>query len=115
MFSEEIKCQNCNCIMISPIICLSCQFTFCKNCKEKMKDNCEKFKAPNITEAKKNHISKFKFKCIKGCDEEIKYQDIENHYNSDCLSRKKVKALTQSEAAKYSEKTGKEIPHITSS
>ena len=44
MFSEEIKCQNCNCIMIIPLISLSCQFTFCKNCKEIMKNNCSNVK-----------------------------------------------------------------------
>ena len=80
-----------------------------------MNENCPKCHSPYIAESKKNHILKFKFKCIKNCGEEIMFNDIENHYNSDYLSKKaKVKFFSPKEAAEYKEKIGKDIPHIIS-
>lgn len=120
LFNETIKCHNCKCIMIDPVICLSCQNTFCKKCKEKLKENGEncpgKCNSPNIAEVKEknNYISKFKFKCIKNCGAEIMFKDIKNHYSSDCLSKiPKAKALTSEEAEKYKIKKGKKIPKLT--
>ena len=34
-------------------------------------------------------ISKFNFKCIKGCGAEIPFNDITSHYNSNCLHNNK--------------------------
>ena len=119
LFNESITCQSCKCIMIDPVICLGCQNTFCKKCHDKLKEsgeNCPgKYENPNITDVnpKINYISKFKFKCIKGCGEEIMFNDIKAHYNSNCLA-KKIKTLTPQQAAEYKKNTGEEIPHITS-
>ena len=64
---------------------------------------------------KKNLITKFKFKCIKGCDKEILFNDIKNHYSSDCLSIKNKNIfLTPEEAQKYKEINGEDIQHLTS-
>ena len=30
-----------------------------------------------------------KFKCVKGCGEEIKFKDLEEHYKNNCTSKKK--------------------------
>ena len=121
LFNESITCQSCKCIMIDPVICLNCQNTFCKKCQEKLKENGEycpsKCENPNITDInpKKNYISKFKFKCIKGCGQEIMFNDIKAHYNTDCLAKIiKIKTLTPQQAAEYKKNTGEEIPHITS-
>ena len=121
LFNESITCQNCKCIMINPIICLNCQNIFCKKCQEKLKEsgeNCPgKCENPNIADInpKNNYISKFKFKCIKGCGQEIMFNDINDHYNSNCLAKKiKIKTLTPQEAAEHKKNTGKDIPHITS-
>ena len=82
-------------------------------------DKCPgKCESPNITEVteKNNYIKKFKFKCIKGCGKELKFDEIDRHYFiNDCSSqRKTAKTITPNEAAKYKEKSGKDIPHITS-
>ena len=39
------------------------------------------------------HITKFKFKCINGCGEEIPFSDIPKHYNKKCKNIKKPKKL----------------------
>ena len=96
LIKDKITCPICNNIMIEPVICLGCQTTFCKKCKKilkKKKQNCpNECKNPTISDVveKNNMISKFKFKCIKGCGTEIPFKDINKHYNSDCLSKKKI-------------------------
>ena len=121
LFNESITCQSCKTIMIDPVICLNCQNIFCKKCQEKLKEsgeNCPvKCQNSNITEInpKNNYISKFKFKCIKGCGKEIMFNDIKNHYDTDCLlKRNRIVTLTPQQAAEYKNKSGEEIPHITS-
>lgn len=120
-FKDLIICPICQSIMIKPAICLYCQNKFCQKCKEKMKnygDNCPgNCDNPQIVDAteKNNFITKFKFKCIKGCGKEIPFNEIENHYSSDCLSKlKKIRTLTPKEAAEYKKKNKRDIPHITS-
>ena len=120
-FSTSIKCQKCGKIMIKPLICLNCQKRFCQKCYEEMKENKENCPGnctnPNITEVteENNYIKKFNFKCIKGCGKKLKYEEVEFHYILDCSDRlNKAKVLTPEEAAEFKDKTGKEIPHITS-
>ena len=50
-----------------------------------------------------NMITICKFKCIKGCGEEILFNDIKFHYNFDCLSNKKrsIKIFNGKRAADY--------------
>ena len=65
----------------------------CKDTKKRCPDNCDN---PNFKEVKEKQqiIKKFKFYCIKGCGEEIKFDDIKKHYSFVCLStQKKIKAL----------------------
>jgi len=120
-FKDSITCQICLELMIEPVICLGCQNTFCKKCIEdwKKKDGLCPLKCnnPNIKDVieKNNNIFKFKFKCIKGCGEEILFKDLKAHYISDCLSKnKKIKVLEKKEVAKYKKETGEEVEHITS-
>ena len=40
------------------------------------------------------HITKFKFKCINGCGEEIPFSDIQKHYNKKCKNIKKKKLMS---------------------
>ena len=121
MFKDSIICQICNSLMIEPFICLNCQNTFCEKCKEKLKENgencpgkCQEPIIKNVIE-RNNNITRFKFKCIKGCGEEILFTDIKEHYSSDCLTKKqKPRVLTPEEVAEYKKKTDEDIPHVTS-
>ena len=120
-FKESITCPLCNNLMIEQVICLNCQNVYCKKCIEDLKtkgegcpNNCSNPEFKDVIE-KKNNITQFKFKCIKGCGEEIPFKDIKNHYSSNCLPKKnKIKFLDKRQAAEYTDKTGKRIPKITS-
>ena len=120
-FKESINCEVCKCIMIEPVFCTSCQSRFCKKCKEKLEKNgdicpskCQDGVIKDVIE-KNNFIFKLKFKCIKGCGKELLFNDIKNHYSSDCLlNKKKITSLTKEEAAEYKKKFGEEIGHLTS-
>ena len=114
---DNIICQICQCFMLEPIIWLNCQNYFCKNCVESWKKksnlcplNCENPIYKNVI-GKNNLISKLKFKCIKGCGEEILYDNIKEHYNSNC--EKKIKILTSGEAEKLTNE-GKHIEYMSS-
>lgn len=121
LFEESITCQICSNLIIEPTMCLQCQNTFCKNCikdwMEKNKscpNNCENPEYKDVVE-KKNNITKFKFKCIKGCGEEIPFNDINSHYSTNCLSsKKKIKVLNSKQAAEYRRLTKKNIPKFVS-
>jgi hypothetical protein len=96
VFKDLIYCQICECLMIEPVMCFNCQNNFCKKCindwKSRNANSC-----PNRCEnpiyrdviGKNRLISKFKFKCIKGCGAEIPFEDINNHYKSNCIENKK--------------------------
>ena len=120
-FKDNIYCSSCKLLMIEPVMCSICQSIFCKNCLEKsMKKNkscpnkCKKCSFININE-RNNSLTKCKFKCINGCNKEISFNDIKEHYSSDCLSKmNKAFAMTPNQAAEYRNQTGKEIPHIKS-
>ena len=120
-FSDSVICPLCKKLMIEQVLCVGCQNVFCKKCIEDRKakgegcpNNCENPEFKNVIE-KRNNITKFKFKCIKGCGEEILFKNIEKHYSSDCLSdKKKIKALSSKETAAYKSRTGNDVPHLTS-
>ena len=121
LFNESIKCPTCKCIMIEPVICLNCQNTFCKKCEQKLEESSENcpgkcnFPKFSVVNPKNNLITKFKFKCIKGCGQEILFNDIKSHYNTDCLAKRlKIKTLTPQQSAEFKEKTKGDTPHITS-
>lgn len=121
LLKDNIICPICSRLMIEPVICLSCQNTYCKKCIQDWKEKggncpnkCENSIINNVI-GKNNFITKFKFKCIKGCGAEILFDDIKEHYSSDCLSKKKkIKPITKEEAANYQIKENIKIPHLSS-
>ena len=119
LFKDTIICPVCNSIMIESVICLNCQSTFCKKCSKELKDkgkNCpKKCSFLNIKEVigKNNFISKFKFKCINGCGEEILFENIKNHYkNCNQKNIKKIKVLSKKQAEELLKKKDKEIGQL---
>ena len=145
-FQELIICPICECIMIEPVMCLNCQNNYCKKCIEDWKkkstscpNRCENPIYKNVI-GKNRLISKFKFKCIKGCGEEILFDDIQKHYSSNCLENKlknsnmdinkekekekqkekekekepTIRILSGKEVAEYKKKNGGEIEYFTS-
>ena len=113
---DYVICPGCKHIIIDPIMCLGCIGYFCKKCTDnpaqsgKCPNGCE---TPNYQTVlgKKNLITKLKFKCIKGCGDEISFQDIMNHYNSDCSNKKsKIRFLSKDEMAKRKKE---DIEYIT--
>ena len=92
LIEDNSICSICNGIIYSPIQCIQCENCFCSSCledwKKKKGENscpfkCEKcnFKPSRIL---KNILSKLKFKCNNGCNEEILYSDLESHYEEKC-------------------------------
>ena len=132
LFKDLIYCPICKCLMIEPVMCLTCQNIYCKNCIEKWKakkGNCPNRCEPNFKNVigKNRLISKFSFRCIKGCGAEISFDDINTHYNSNCLNnnsntvnkiespnneKSKMKLLTKDQTAKLKE--NKKIKHMSS-
>ena len=120
-FYDTIICPICSNLILEPTMCLKCQNTYCRNCikdwmtkKQTCPNDCENPEFKDII-SKKNPITKFKFKCIKGCGDEILFNDLINHYNTNCLSKKKqMKLLTPKQAADYTKNTGKKIPKFIS-
>ena len=96
VFKEYVVCPICDCLMIEPVMCFSCQNNYCKKCIEKWKERggeCpNKCSNPIFKDVigRNRLISKFKFKCINGCGAEILFDDIKKHYDSDC-PKKEVK------------------------
>ena len=120
-FKDAITCQICLELMIEPAICLECQNTYCKKCIEDWKEkkgSCPSgCNNPDIKDVinKNNLITKFKFKCIRGCGEEILFKDLESHYSTDCVSKKnKFKILTREEVIQYKNKIEEKIDNLTS-
>jgi hypothetical protein len=120
---ELIICQICKCIMLEPVICVDCQNYYCKKCIEDWKkksdkcpNRCENTIYQNIIE-KNRIIAKFKFKCIKGCDAEIPFDEIKTHYASNCLENKKkeskIKILSR-DATYELKRKNKEFEYFTS-
>ena len=111
---ESVICSICEGLMIIPMECSNCQNLYCQKCIEKWKKkggNCphhcinSTFK---IIIEKKRMISKIKFRCIKGCGAEILFNNIENHYKSDCIKRKKTMTLmSKEEVTEYQKKNKK--------
>ena len=117
---KNIYCSLCNLLMIDSFECSYCYYVFCKICFEfskKENGNCPFCKKPfkNENIQRNSCITKMKFKCIKGCGIEILFNDIENHYNTDCLSKKvKIKILEGKEKEKYIKEINGKIPVLTS-
>ena len=96
---DQVICSICEELMIVPMECSICQNLYCEKCIEKWKKkggncpfHCNNSEIQKVIE-KKRMISKIKFKCIKGCGAEILFNDIKNHYNSECYKQKKTMNL----------------------
>ena len=120
-FKDSIICPICLCIIIEPVMCLSCQNHFCKKCIKdwkKKEGGCPNKCSDSVFKdviGKNNVITKCKFRCIKGCGEEIKFEDIKNHYSSDCLPKKmNIKILSKEEVADYRKNSDEEINRCSS-
>ena len=124
-FQELLFCPICFNLMLEPVMCSVCQNHYCKSCIESWKkknescpNKCENSFFMNIIE-KNRAVNKFKYKCIKGCGAEIPFNEINDHYSSNCLANKtdnkksKVTILTKSQASEY-QKDGKSLEYMTS-
>jgi hypothetical protein len=108
---NEVICPICFELMIVPMICIECQNLICQKCIEKWKqkggtcpNGCKVFDFRKVIE-KNRKISSIKFKCIKGCGAEIPFNEIENHYKSECIKKKKTMTLlSNDEVLKLREK-----------
>ena len=95
IFKDSITCPICEKLMIEQVVCLKCQNIYCKKCIEQWKtkggccpNHCNNSVFNDVIE-RNNNITKFKFKCIKDCGEEIPFTDIKKHYSSNCRPQKK--------------------------
>jgi carboxypeptidase C (cathepsin A) len=127
LFKDSVTCPLCKSILIDPYICLKCQKAYCKQCLDKWKENNKtcpnNCNEPEYTKClgKKDILSKFKFICV-GCENEIEYNNAENHHNTCCPGKTsagfvknqvKIKKLTSEEVDKL-RKEGNQITYITS-
>ena len=128
---DLIKCPLCSKIYKEPMRCKECQNNYCKNCIENWlkKENiapCNCINPVYVQNIDKNGVlSLIKFRC-KHCKEEIKYNDVESHLNSGCITsrteskliesiykKKKLRKLTYKEIEEIRNK-GHKINHISS-
>ncbi len=120
LLKEYIECKRCGLILIKPVICFECQNIFCKKCIEECNNQgtCPmKCKNPILKDVNenKNQIKNLRFRCIKGCGEAIPFNNIINHYSSNCLSKKKkIKCLNKDEVSKYVKDNLVQIERLTS-
>ena len=92
---ELIICPICTKIILEPVMCSECENHFCKQCIDK-KNKCPNgCKSSKLNDSRRNFIKKLKFKCIRGCGTEIPYDDITDHYKSDCDKNNKMKFLSK--------------------
>ena len=88
----NVICSICNGIVVAPVQCIECENCFCKSCieswKKKAGENSCPFrcKSPIFKNSRliKNILSNIKFKCQNGCNQEIPYLELENHYEENC-------------------------------
>ena len=130
LLKSSIICPLCNNILINPLMCMSCQKTYCKKCIDNSSDN--NIKCPNNCEnpnyqksiGKNEILSKLKFICV-GCKKEIGYDEAQKHHDSCCPDKTsknmdsnktpdkpKIRKL-QSEEVDKLKKKGKEITYMT--
>ena len=113
---ESVICPLCEELMIVPMECSNCQNLYCEKCIEKWikkgggcPNNCTNSEFKKVIE-KKRMITKIKFRCIKGCGAEILFNDVKNHYNSECYKKKKtMKLMEKNEVAEYFKKNKIEV------
>ena len=86
---NSIKCKFCERLLNEPMMCMSCQDSFCEKCTKKLtrdSHSCENpIYIPN--KALKNLLGKLKYLC-KNCLFEVKKEDIDNHLKKGCFKNK---------------------------
>ena len=120
LFTDQIICQICQCIMIEPVSCSKCQNYYCKKCIDSWlkksgncPNRCENATFNNVIE-KNRVITKLKFKCKKGCGAILSFDEIKEHYNSNCLEQKsKIKIIDKDKIMEF-RKRNKNIEYVTS-
>ena len=86
VIENQVICPICYEINLNPKMCINCQNTFCGKCAETLKScpfKCETFNCID-SRLTKELLSKLSFRCVNGCDKLIKFDDIKNHYESEC-------------------------------
>lgn len=86
---KDITCPICQGVINDPFFCDKCQNNFCKKCIKKWKDNNPKcpFRciSPEYIQNKfliRIFSELLKFRCQKGCDKIISYNDMNTHYEN---------------------------------
>ncbi|MCQ2818229.1 MAG: hypothetical protein MJ252_13260 [archaeon] len=94
---DEVICSICLNMVFHPYICKKCCHAFCFKCIAKSRENslkcpyCKDKKIQlNTNRALNIILSKIKFKCINGCETEVPYFKLEDHYLSECPKIDKV-------------------------
>ena len=83
-------CGLCNGVIIDPIQCQGCDSCYCKDCIDDYSKTSSKWPAGctggALKESRmmKNILSVLKFKCKNGCEEEIPYLELRDHYQEKC-------------------------------
>ena len=111
---DDLYCPVCEELMVIPMECSKCQNNYCEKCIKKWKEKgggCpNRCTSPEFKKVidKKRMILKIKFKCAKGCGAELFFEDFNNHYNSECFTKKRTGTkMDTEELAKYKEKNKK--------
>ena len=105
-------CSICSGIVIEPVQCLLCENSFCKNCledwKKKKGENSCPFRCsnPSFKNSRliKNLLANLKFKCQNGCNLEIPYLDLQEHYKEKCSNIKIDKIDYKAKYLEYKQK-----------
>ena len=97
MVQNEVKCQICHGVLISPMECNACENCFCMNCLQKWLQESGKcpFKCEGNPDFKmkphkiiRNMLSKLKLKCRNesaGCHDVLDYNKLETHEEVECM------------------------------
>ena len=86
---KDITCPICQGIIINPYFCDKCQNNFCKKCINKWNNNNSKcpFRCLNPKYVENKFLVRIfsellKFRCQKGCNKILSYNDISTHYQN---------------------------------
>ena len=129
MMKDTITCKLCTKLLKNPMMCTSCQNTYCKNCLNEWIKTCpNKCENPNYVENASviEILSKLKYEC-QNCGKQIKSGDIKSHLDSNCIkisnkpktlaeefkTKKILRKFTPEEILEM-EKNGKKISYLSS-
>ena len=129
LMKDTITCKICQKIIKNPMMCTSCQKTYCKNCLTAFRKTCPNgCKNPNYLKnmSVTDILSKIKYEC-QNCGKQIKSEDIKSHLDSNCVKisnkpktlaeefkTKKTLRLLKSEEVEEIKKSGKDISYLSS-